>query len=467
MGPPGSGSRAYGTQVLRIFAGDMKRIVIENAMPAGTGVCFRKPADLTVEEGEQLAIIGPNASGKTTLTDIMTGRRPVCCGSVTVNGSIRSICFTDSYGAADSSYYYQQRWNHGDIDPDTPTVGNVLESLAGDGAVRKGRLEELLDSFGLKESLSQYVISLSSGELRKFQLIKILLSRTDILIIDNPFIGLDAPARQAFSLLLEKLSESMTIILVIAREEEVPRFITHVIRMDDMTPGEKTPWRSGVPEVLHFRNLTIRYGDRTIIRDLDWCVRKGEKWALTGENGSGKSLLLSLVCADNPMAYACDICLFGQRRGCGESIWEIKRRIGYVSPELHRSFKQVSTGMEIVNSGFHDTIGTVFRVDEGQKSTSLEWMETFGIAHLARKSFRQMSSGEQRLCLLARAFVKDPELLVLDEPMHGLDEPVRMKVRDIINAWASRPGKTLIMVTHYLEELPSCIDRRLVLVKNR
>ena len=198
---------------------------------------------------------------------------------------------------------------------------------------------------------------------------------------------------------------------------------------------------------------------------MDWTVRQGECWAISGENGAGKSTLLSLVCADNPQAYACDIELFGSRRGTGESIWDIKRRIGYVSPEMHRAYVKDIPAVDIVASGLHDSIGLYRRTRPDQRQQCLHWMEQFGIQAIADRSFLKLSSGEQRLCLLARAFVKDPELLVLDEPMHGLDTANREKVREIIGKFCRRPGKTMIMVTHYEDELPDCITDRLLLKK--
>ena len=209
--------------------------------------------------------------------------------------------------------------------------------------------------------------------------------------------------------------------------------------------------------VIDFRDVTLRYGEHTIFNNLNWTVCRGERWALMGRNGSGKSALLSLVCADNPQSYACDISLFGRRRGTGESIWDIKRRIGYVSPEMHRAYLKDLPAIEIVASGLHDSIGLYVRPRPEQMGVCKEWMRTFGIEELADRTFLTLSSGEQRLVLLARAFVKDPELLILDEPLHGLDTKRREEVRGIINAFGLREGKTVIMVTHYPEELPACI----------
>ena len=187
---------------------------------------------------------------------------------------------------------------------------------------------------------------------------------------------------------------------------------------------------------------------------------------MTGENGSGKSTLLSLICADNPQSYACDISLFGRKRGTGESIWEIKKHIGYVSPEIHRAYLKNIPAIDIVASGLHDSVGLYVRPRQEQRGVCEWWMDVFGIAGLKDRSFLQLSSGEQRLVLLARAFVKDPDLLILDEPFHGLDMRNRDMVKDIIEAFCKRMNKTMIMVSHYQEEFPKCITHLLHLKRN-
>jgi molybdate transport system ATP-binding protein len=174
-----------------------------------------------------------------------------------------------------------------------------------------------------------------------------------------------------------------------------------------------------------------------------------------------------LVCADNPQSYACDISLFGFRRGSGESIWDIKKHIGYVSPEMHRSYSENIPAIAIVASGLYDSVGLYIRPKPEQLIVCEWWMNVFGIRDLRNRSFLQLSDGEQRLVLLARAFVKDPELLILDEPFHGLDMCNRLRVRAIIESFCRRPRKTLIMVTHYEEELPESITHRLVLGKKQ
>ena len=214
-------------------------------------------------------------------------------------------------------------------------------------------------------------------------------------------------------------------------------------------------------------HVSIKYGRSTILKELDWEVKNGEKWALFGPNGAGKSTLLSLIYADNPQSYANTLYLFDRKRGSGESIWDIKKRIGYVSPEMHLFYMENVPTLNIVGSGFFDSIGLYRKCTEEQQSIALAWMRVFGIEELKDRSFLTLSSGEQRLALLARAFVKDPDLIILDEPLHGLDMRNRRLVKDVIEAFCARKDKTLIMVTHYQEELPATITNSLFLKRNK
>jgi len=401
---------------------------------------------------------------------------------------VRYIAFTDSYGAnVDGQYYLQLRWNQHDIDHETPTVGELLQQtylLAGeDTAERRQLRNQLYGLFHMDEFLDKYIITLSSGELRKFQLTKTMFANPKLLIMDNPFIGLDAETRDQLRDLLKVLAEerNMEIMLVMSKTDDIPTFVSEVKWMDKQEPvpdhvlsREKRDAILSLPytdrdydcqKVVEMKNVSIRYGKRTILRDLNWTVMNGERWALSGQNGSGKSTLLSLVCADNPQSYACDITLFDRPRGSGESIWDIKKHIGYVSPEMHRSYKRNLPAIRIVASGLMDSIGLYAVPNEQDYERCRWWLDIFGIGELGDRPFLQLSSGEQRLVLLARAFVKDPQLLILDEPLHGLDLWNRRMVKDIIETFCQRRGKTLIMVTHYQEELPEVITNSLFLKK--
>lgn len=436
-----------------------------------------------MEEPQIIAIVGANGSGKTQYVDRLRKQM--------ASDRVRYIAFCDTYGTnTDRAYYLQLRWNQHDIDKETPVVGELLERsyiLSGeDTPQRRQQLEQLYELFDFKPLLDKYIITLSSGELRKFQLIKTLLANPSTLILDNPFIGLDAQTRQQLNDLLPLLARQrqLTIYLVVARRENVPSYVDQIIwitpqeefsaplhSLDDerrnailsLDDDASAPMDS--QEVISFHDVSIRYGDRTILKDLDWTILQGECWALSGQNGSGKSTLLSLICADNPQAYACDIRLFGRQRGSGESIWEIKRHIGYVSPEMHRSYQHNIPAIQVVASGLKDTVGLYTRASEAEKAQCLWWMHIFGIDAAAQRPFLTLSSGEQRLVLLARAFVKNPQLLILDEPLHGLDSQNRQIVKDIIHTFSQLKGKTLIMVTHYEEELPPCFTHHKHLTK--
>lgn len=475
---------------------------------------MKQPVSFELLNDEHIAIVGPNGGGKSMLVDILIGRHPLLMQDVKYDFSpstrerasdnIKYITFRDSYGVADGAYYLQQRWNQHDIDEKTPHVGDLLEEaylLAGEDTEEHRALQKhLYDLFHLEMLLDKYIISLSSGELRKFQLTQTLLTDPRVLIMDNPFIGLDAQTRDQLKVLLETLSRerALQIILVLSKTDDIPEFITHIVEVKDntvqpkMTLADYLTTRKPFPtvmlsdkmkqaiidlpyhqkeyntkEVVKMNHVRIQYGDRIILKDLDWTVKNGERWALSGENGAGKSTLLSLVCADNPQSYACDIALFDNPRGSGESIWDIKKHIGYVSPEMHRAYQKDLPAIRIVASGLHDSVGLYVKPAPGDYDICRWWMDIFSLKDMYERPFLKLSSGEQRLVLLARAFVKDPELLILDEPLHGLDNRNRQLVKDIIDAFCLRQNKTMIMVTHYKEELPKCITNEIYLKKNK
>ena len=454
----------------------MKTIELINARARKPEWSMAEPVNFCLDEGEHIAIVGRNGAGKSMFVDMLTGRHPAFPDMVKYGfdepyNNLKHITFRDTYGGDnDRTYFLQQRWNQMEIDEETPTVGSKLEEayhLAGADTPERRKLQEhIYDLFNLRPLLDKYIILLSSGELRKYKLASSLFTAPKVLIMENPFIGLDATTRDQLKALMASLAkdQGLQIILVLAKSDEIPDFITHIVEVKDMKVLPKVN-RENYPlnEVIRFNNVSIRYGARTILKDLNWTVRQGEHWSLSGQNGSGKSTLLSLVCADNPQSYACDISLFGHKRGSGESIWDIKRHIGYVSPEMHRSYKQNIPAIQIVASGLKDTIGLYVHPNEAEKEQCRKWLNIFGIGHLADRKFLEMSSGEQRLVLLARAFVKEPDLLILDEPLHGLDLDNRSMVKRLVDEYCQNPAVTLIFVTHYQEELPSCIDHSLYL----
>ena len=496
-------------------------ITIENGVTRMPEWRMAEPVNLRIGNHEHVAIVGRNGAGKSMLVDIIVGKHPLqLCDPIydfspsvrpLVSDNVKYITFRDTYGGDnDRTYFLQQRWNQMEIDPNTPVVKDKLEEaflMAGeDTPQRRQAQRHIYQLFHMEHLLDKQLILLSSGELRKLQLASVLVSCPRILIIDNPYIGLDAGARKVMDDVLSALAADghIQVILVLNRSKDIPGYITSVMEINDMEAGNKMPHaefnsksrasdsfssinadghqhhladsdRDAILElpysdmeynaetVADLKSVSIRYGSRTILDHLDWKVRNGEKWALCGENGSGKSTLLSLICADNPQSYACDITLFDRKRGSGESIWDIKRHIGYVSPEMYRSFLRHIPAIQIVANGFFDTAGITRNPGPDQLATAEFWMKIFRIDRLKDRFFTELSSGEQHLCLLARAFVKDPELLILDEPLHCLDERNSILAKDIITAFCQRRNKTLIMVSHYQENFPGIIDRRLTL----
>lgn len=457
---------------------------------------FKEPIYFRMERGEQIAIVGPNGSGKSILVSTLTGRYPLVENNLqenqsnrrlTKNGKLELVSFCDSYASTDTTFYYQQRWNVTEID-DYLKIKDLFPSIE-NGEWKN----ELFNLLSINKIWDKRIVSLSSGENRRFQLAKALSTHPSIIVIDNPFIGLDKEARENLCVLLTKMVETwgLHIITVVSRNADIAGFITHVVRVERMVCGPKlkkieylnissdmvsykglsvcakqriTKMRTNTIEadvIVDFKGISLRYADKVIFNNLDWVVKNGEKWALLGPNGSGKSALLSLIYADNPQSYACQISLFGKRRGTGESIWDIKKRIGYVSPELHRSYVRHIFVENVIASGLSDSIGLYRKISNKERAICAIWMDIFGIGAFAGKDFLTLSSGEQRLALLARAFVKDPLLLILDEPLHGLDSANRKLVMNIIQSFSDSPEKTLIMVTHYPEELPDFINHSL------
>jgi molybdate transport system ATP-binding protein len=215
------------------------------------------------------------------------------------------------------------------------------------------------------------------------------------------------------------------------------------------------------------KDVRIVYGDKLVLDGINWEVKKGDCWAISGHNGSGKSTLLSLINGDNPQAFANNIWLFDKRKGSGESIWDIKKKIGYISPELHHYFDAGSNCLDIVASGLFDTMGLFRKLSEDQLSLVRRWMELLHIRQFEEAMFQRLSDSEQRRILLARALVKNPPMLILDEPCQGMDDRETKEFILIVDRICTELSKTLIYVTHYDAELPRCITHRMTLKQGK
>ncbi len=458
-----------------------------------------------IKSGENWAILGPNASGKSALARAIKGEIPHVRGRMIrhnpeVEGRrigyvsfelIEEILTREEFRDEERSFSGRGH---------ELTARELLRAKDADPAA----LERLTDLLELHPLLGHGIRSLSNGEFRKLLIARALLPAPKLLILDDPFAGLDAGSRPALAEAITKLMQKGTqILLVTQRPEEVIPGITHVLlirsgrvaltgtREEVLTPARmrriagkgfaqmlkslpeirlplteagEAPRLAGEP-LVEMRNIHIAFGNYVVFDNLNWTVRRGEQWAVVGPNGSGKSTLLSLITGDNLQVYANEVFLFGKRRGEGESIWDIRRRIGVVSPELQLRYRKPISVREVVLSGFFDSIGLYRRADRKQEAVADRWLEILGMADRADRMFTRLSYGEKRLSLIARAMVKSPELLILDEPCQGLDRPNREKVLALMEGIGEQTATGLIYITHHEEEMIPCIDRILRLEK--
>ncbi len=457
-----------------------------------------KDLSFTLQEGERLAVMGASGSGKTTLIKALAGQ---CFASGTISfqsGDKPRIAvisqqhhFTNLSNL--TSFYYQQRFNSNDSE-DAITVAEALGQISSDASL----ITDTTSLFGIGHVLQTRLIQLSNGEHKKFQLAKAILQNAEWLLLDNPYVGLDVTARTQLNRILDTLAEKGVHYLLVTSPGDIPSSITHIAALQEGKLGAVLPSDTYITQknvlakqeintlfiescktitpaynypdfsiAIKMLNTSVNYNNRIILDNINWEVKKGECWSVSGHNGSGKSTLLSLVNGDNPQAFANEIYLFDRKKGSGESIWDIKQKIGYVSPELHHYFDAAATAYEVVASGLFDTIGLFRQLSAEQKSIVEQWITVLEITAMHKKYFKQLSNGEQRLVLLARALVKNPPLLILDEPCQGLDTEVATRFIALINTICVEMQKTLVYVSHYEEEIPSCVTHTLKLEQGR
>ncbi len=453
-----------------------------------------------IRRGEQWAILGPNGAGKTTLARILAGEEIHVRGRVLRNGNRpeggppghvsleRQERILSREDAKDAGRSFARCWN------DLERTQDTVRGGADGGMVDPAEVDHLLEHLGITDLAQRPIRFLSTGEFRKALIARALLANPEFLILDEPFAGLDQASRSACQGIVRTVMNTGTqVVLITHRGDEIPPEITHVLgvregrvlfqgpRAEVLTPDrirvlferpvsecpvvlrtERTTPANG--EILvAMRDVVVRYGGLTVLDGLSWTVRRGERWAIVGPNGSGKTTLMSLITADHPQAYSNDIRLFGRQRGSGDSIWEIKSRLGLVSPELQIRYRLPLAVQDVILSGFFDSVGLYHHATASQVRAANDWATLLDIASLTGRPFDSLSFGERRMVFLARAMVKSPELLVLDEPCQGLDPGNRSRIMDLVNRIAESGETTILFVTHHPDELPACIDRTLSL----
>ncbi|MEZ6876397.1 molybdate ABC transporter ATP-binding protein ModF [Enterobacter sp. KBR-315C3_2022] len=455
-------------------------------------------AELTLRAGESWAFVGTNGSGKSALARALAGELTPLKGERRCGFSrVTRLSFEQLQKLVSDEW---QRNNTDLLSPGEEDTGRTTAEIIQDEINDPARCRQLAEQFGITALLDRRFKYLSTGETRKTLLCQALMGQPELLILDEPFDGLDVQSRAQLASLLETLNQQgLTLVLVLNRFDEIPAFVQHAGVLADCSlteVGEKnallqqaliaqlahserldgiTLPEPDAPSARHgldpsrprivLRDGVVSYDDRPILNTLSWTVNPGEHWQIVGPNGAGKSTLLSLITGDHPQGYSNDLTLFGRRRGSGETIWDIKKHIGYVSSSLHLDYRVSTTVRNVILSGYFDSIGIYQAVSDKQQKLAQRWLDILGMdGRVADAPFHSLSWGQQRLALIVRALVKHPTLLILDEPLQGLDPLNRQLIRRFVDVLIGEGETQLLFVSHHAEDAPSCITHRLEFV---
>ncbi|MFM4962917.1 molybdate ABC transporter ATP-binding protein ModF [Aeromonas bivalvium] len=449
-------------------------------------------SDLSLAPLACWAFVGSNGSGKTALASALCGELAVRGGVVTGRVRAERLSFESQQQLGELDW----RRRNTDMLGEEEEAGYRVSTLMLEAGGEEGQARSLLARFGIEGLWERPYRYLSSGEGRKLLLARALLGQPELLVLDEPFDGLDQGARaDLMSLLANLVAEGARLVVIVNRFDEIPPFATHLgllgecrlllagerdavlgsqevaqlARAEGRSPQLPPPLQAPAPlpagPRVQMRKLRIAYGEQVVIDGLDWTIAAGEHWQLVGPNGAGKSTLLSLITGDHPQGYSNDLHLFGRKRGSGESIWEIKRHIGLVSPALHLDYRVNCSVQTVILSGFYDSIGLYTRPGDRQRVLADQWLALLGLEGRGTQPFHSLSFGQQRLVLIARALVKHPPLLILDEPLQGLDPLNRHLVREMVVRLIGE-GTQLLFVSHHPEDAPPGLSHRLSFVPN-
>ncbi len=470
----------------------------------------------TVNKGENWALVGESGSGKSALLQTIAGRFNITGGDIVYlffYDFIKQAGNTESYLthhklialvepkhhfrnlSNTTDFYYQQRYNSSDSEDALTVEQYLLSVLPVAGKSPYWDFEKVINLLKLDELCGKQLIKLSNGETKRLMLAAALLKNPILLLLDSPLTGLDVQTRAAFNAIIAEIIASGITLVMATSPYEIPTAITHVavltngvinktITKEQFEPGlfiengkdeidnnelkallNEGPAKTAYQVIVKMNGVHIKYGDKIILDKINWQILAGERWALLGPNGAGKSTLLSLINGDNPQAYANDIILFDKKRGTGESIWDIKSKIGFVSPELHQYFPTDNSCLQVIESGYYDTLGLFRPSNKARAETALRWMKALEIEKYARVLLKNIPASAQRLCLLARALIKNPDLLIFDEPCQGLDAHQQLHFKSLIDTICGLSNVTLIYVTHYQHEIPDSVTKVLRLEK--
>ncbi len=330
--------------------------------------------------------------------------------------------------------------------------------------------EERHETKIITNSTPQALISMSSGEQKKALLKHILNSKPDFLILDDPFDNLDIESQKDLRQQLIALSHQVCIVQLLSRENDLLPFINsfaqlegkQLIRSKNLVnttnqgtliikgtiPPPPFPIQYENKVLISFKNVTVHYETKTIVKNIDWEIKTGEFWQLKGKNGSGKTTLLTMITGDNPKGYGQELYLFGKKKGSGESVWDVKRKIGYFTPAMTDKFTGYHTVEYMLISGFFDSIGLYAKPTEVQLRIAKQWLLLINMWDIRNNLFNELTMGQKRLLMVTRAMIKQPLLLILDEPTAGLDDESAALFVALANKIAKETSTALVFVSH-------------------
>ncbi|MDD3814876.1 MAG: ATP-binding cassette domain-containing protein [Desulfocapsaceae bacterium] len=442
----------------------------------------------TIETQQRWCLIGTTGSGKSQLARIFQEPEKMVFQSRLFEVPPSCLCVgLEAQQAQLEAELY---------DDDTDFMDQIdqghtgLELLQQTGA-ENAAIRQVVEQFKITDLLEKGYRVLSSGETRKLLIARALLAKPDLLILDEPFEGLDKESSQSLADFLVDLKEQQALLMFVSQLQDVQEWHTHIGVLHKgrlLAQGEKDRimnndslqtlfhFDSGnllaLPPALsapvtfdplfHMRNCKVRYGEVIQFQNLNWVLRPGEHTIISGPNGSGKSTLLQLITGDHPQCFNNGLTAFGYQRGSGESIWDIKKHIGLVSGALHQDYRVPGNALTVVASGLYDSIGVYRSVSDKEKRIAHQWLAFIGLKEKADIAFKELSWGEQRLVLIARALIKYPALLILDEPTLGLDDQNRLMVLACLERIAGLGASTMLFVSHRQDEHLKIFRKHLV-----
>ncbi|MBP6025402.1 ABC transporter ATP-binding protein [Ferruginibacter sp.] len=332
--------------------------------------------------------------------------------------------------------------------------------------------EELIhEHFDVATENKVSLVTSSGGQQKKALLNYLLAKNPGYIIVDDVFDNLDAASQQAIVATLQQVAHRIIIIQVLNRKKDILPFITNLFTLKDkqlitgLNENENTDanyFTGTIPAPLHpyalqknplvqFTDVCVSYNNVPVVKNICWQINNGEFWQLAGPNGSGKSTLLSMIFGDNAKAYGQNLVLFGIRKGSGESVWDIKEKIGYFNSNITQQFDRMDSIEQMIISGFNDSIGLYLKPTDLQIKLAAQWLQLLHLHHVKHQPFRNFSMAQQRLILVARAMVKHPPLLILDEPTAGLDDESAILFTSLVNKIATESTTAILYVSHRVE----------------